>query len=86
MRCSRTTIAFALSLVALVLVLAACGGSEKSPNGATTPGSAAGTLPPAFLECMAEQGFEVESSGDIHAAPPQALQVCFATLHEGSGP
>lgn len=86
---SRTIIAFALSLVVLVLVLAACGGSgdgEKSPSGTTTPPSAVGSLPPEFLECMSEQGFEVGRSGDIHSAPPQALQACFATLHEGSGP
>jgi hypothetical protein len=48
-------------------------GSEPSPD--------AGQLPPEFLECMAENGFEVDSSADIHSAPPQVLQECFGSIH-----
>jgi hypothetical protein len=38
-----------------------------------------------FLECMAEQGYEVQSPTEIHAAPPQVLQACFESLHQGGG-
>jgi hypothetical protein len=83
---SRTIVAFAAGIVALTLLLAACGGGdgEKTPAKATPP-SASGSLPPAFLECMADQGFSIESSADIHLAPLEVLQVCFASLHEDSG-
>jgi hypothetical protein len=44
-----------------------------------------GALPPEFVECMANRGFEIASPNDIHAAPPEVLQVCFGTLHQGGG-
>jgi hypothetical protein len=86
-------------LVAIVLggiALAGGGDDDESPNPSrldaietpaetTTPRSDPGLLPPAFIECMAEQGFDVNSPDDIHAAPPQVLQTCFATLHQGGG-
>jgi len=38
-------------------------------------------LPPGFVECMADQGHEIESSADIHSAPPEVLQTCFGASH-----
>lgn len=88
------------SLVAVVLgmALSACGDDEpKEPtsspppsetpsgeSGATPPDSTA-RLPPAFVKCMADRGFDVKSSDDIHSAPPEVLQTCFGALHEGGG-
>jgi hypothetical protein len=89
-RRARAVVALALALPAL----AACGGDEeqptaspaptKTPAGSAPPPSPA-ALPPEFMECMAEQGFKVESPADIHSAPPQVLQTCFASLHQGGG-
>jgi hypothetical protein len=88
---SRTLAALGLALVALAL--AACGGGDDDEETTTTspPASAApsgsaappglGALPPGFVECMAEQGYEVESSADIHSAPPEVLQACFGSAH-----
>jgi hypothetical protein len=87
----RTLIALALALVALVVLLAACGGSDDDQTTTTPPASEApsgnatppglGALPPEFIECMADQGYEVESSADIHSAPPEVLQACFGSSH-----
>jgi hypothetical protein len=30
---------------------------------------------------MAEQGYEITSSADIHSAPPDVLQACFGASH-----
>ncbi|MQA73487.1 MAG: hypothetical protein GEU88_03905 [Solirubrobacterales bacterium] len=90
MRRVRTLTALALALLALLL--SACGGGEDEEETTTTPpasqapsGSAAppavGALPPGFVECMADQGYEVESSADIHSAPPEVLQACFGAAH-----
>jgi hypothetical protein len=87
MRRLRTLIAGALALVALTL--AACGGDDPeattSAPSSEAPGGAApndlGQLPPGFVECMADQGFEIESADDIHTAPPQVLQACFGSSH-----
>lgn len=57
----------------------------EAPTDTTAPPSDPSGLPPDFVKCMAEQGFEVSSPDDIHAAPPQVLQTCFATLHQGGG-
>jgi hypothetical protein len=87
-RCAR------IGAVALGLALSACGGDDTSPpprDSVETPSestpvpSALGALPPAFLKCMAGRGFDVSSSEDIHSAPPEVLQVCFGSLHEGGG-
>jgi hypothetical protein len=81
----------ALALAALALILAACGGddeettttnpaaSEAPSQGAGPPGI--GVLPPEFVECMADEGYEVQSSADIHSAPPEVLQTCFGAGH-----
>jgi hypothetical protein len=88
-RRARAVIALALALPALT----ACGGDEEqttaTPAPTKTPARSAppspGALPPEFIECMAERGFEVESADEIHSAPPQVLQECFASLHQGGG-
>jgi hypothetical protein len=79
--------------VALALLVGACGGDDDdnmttSPAPAQTPviGGAApqgdlSQLPPEFVECMADQGYEIESPAEIHAAPPEVLQKCFGSAH-----
>jgi len=85
-----------VAAVAIGLGLSSCGGgdNEKStaspeprdtPSETAPPAGGAGALPPAFLECMADQGFDISSSQDIHSAPPEVLQECFGSLHQGSG-
>jgi hypothetical protein len=77
--------------MALGLTFAACGGDDEetttapapsveAPSGGAAP-SGLGALPPGFVECMAEQGYEIESSADIHSAPPEVLQACFGSSH-----
>jgi len=88
----RTLIALALALVALALLLAACGGGDDDEETTTTTPAAeapspsaappsVGALPPGFVECMAEQGYEIESPTEIHSAPPDVLQACFGSAH-----
>jgi hypothetical protein len=90
----RAVSAVALTLVALALTLAACGGgdegettspapSEAPSDGATAP--SAGALPQELVECYADKGYKIESPADIHSAPPQVVQECFAALHQGGG-
>ena len=83
MRRPRAVIAVALGLVALALVLAACGGGDDGEDKKATPPPSGdlGALPPGFVECMAEQGYEIKSSADIHSAPPEVLQGCFGAAH-----
>lgn len=54
------------------------------PSGDATP-AAPGSLPPEFFECVADQGFPIESEAEIHLVPPQVLQACFGALHGGGG-
>jgi hypothetical protein len=80
---------FATGAVAIALALSACGGGDDeetstspapavdAPSDGTAPPGGLDALPPGFAECMAEQGYEIESSADIHSAPPEALQQCF---------
>ncbi|MBA3263513.1 MAG: hypothetical protein H0T69_13790 [Thermoleophilaceae bacterium] len=56
------------------------GGAEAPSEGAAPPTDPS-ALPPEFVKCMAEQGFEVKSSADIHSAPQQVLQACFGSIH-----
>ena len=95
MRRPRAAIAVPLALVALALPLAAgCGGDDDDappnpgpPAGADTPApnaappGVAGQLPPEFLECMADRGYEIQSPEQIHSAPPDVLQACFGSAH-----
>jgi hypothetical protein len=94
----RAVIALALGLAALALMLAACGGGDDDAT-TTTPAPAdgveapsegaappsTGALPPVIVECYAEKGFDIESPADIHSAPPEVVQECFGTLHQGGG-
>ena len=77
-----------IALVVLALMVGACGGDDertttgRTPSGdasprSTNPSSGVDGLPPGFVECMAEQGYEVKSSADIHSAPADVLQACF---------
>jgi hypothetical protein len=78
-----------------VLTLAACGGGDDRkattrPNRVETPTATAAppstsALPPAFVRCMADRGYAVQSPDDIHTAPQPVLQECFGALHQGGG-
>jgi hypothetical protein len=54
---------------------------SEAPSGGTTAPTPGG-LPPEFLRCMADQGFDVQSFADIHSVPRQALQACLGSLHQ----
>jgi hypothetical protein len=95
MRHRRLAIALVLALVGLALTLAACGGDDEetttttpapaveAPSGGTAPPNAPGSGDP-VIECMAEQGFEVESPADLNTPEEQqALQACLGPLHGG---
>ena len=56
---------------------------ETPTDTATPPPGAPGAMPPAFVKCMADRGFAVESPQEIHSAPPEVLQDCFGALHGG---
>jgi ABC-type glycerol-3-phosphate transport system substrate-binding protein len=89
-----TVKAIAAALV-VALMLAACGGGDDeeattspAPSGTPSEGPAPaspGALPPEFVQCMAEQGFPIESPSEVHSAPQQVLQACFGALHGGGG-
>ena len=82
----------ALALVALALALAACGGDggegNTEPTGGTTSPSAPTAFPPEFVECMADQGIDIESSPDALHSPgaQEAFQACQQFLHSGGAP
>jgi hypothetical protein len=89
----RTVIAVGLALVAIVAgAIALAGGdgdyTSTSPasNGIRTgdaaPPSTPSALPPEFVQCMAEQGFDIDSLDEMHSAPPQVLQACIGSLHQ----
>jgi hypothetical protein len=97
MRRHRAVISVALVLVALVAIVVggiALAGDDgegtttspaptEAPAGRATPPNAPGQLPPEFVQCMADQGFDINSADEIHSAPPQVLQACFGSLHQG---
>ncbi len=81
-----------IGAVGIGLVLSSCGGDDEdatttpappvdAPSGSATPPSDPGALPPEVVGCLADQGFEIESSAEIHSAPPQVLQACFGSGH-----
>ena len=90
---TRSRAAIALPLTLLALVLAACGRDDEettttspapsveAPSGGAAQPSDLGALPPGFVECMADEGYEIESSAEIHSAPPEVLQACFGAGH-----
>jgi hypothetical protein len=78
------------AIVFLVFGLAAagCGGDDDRPardTVATPTATPPSGLPPEFIQCMADQGYAVESADDVHSAPQEVLQTCFGSLHEGGG-
>jgi hypothetical protein len=90
-RSRRSAIAI---LAAVALLVAGCGGddadetptaappaSENPLDGGGAAPPSAGQLPQEFIDCMAEQGYDVESQGDIHSAPQVVLQQCFGAIH-----
>ena len=96
MRRSWAVIGLALAMVVLALMLAACGGGDDddtttgaapsaSPSAGATPPSLS-SFPPEFIDCLADQGIDVESldgeslSDAIHSPEGQA---CFDVLHQG---
>jgi len=85
-----------IGAVVIGLGLSSCGGDDgeattspeppaEAPSGGATPPSDRGALPPEFVECMADQGFDVKSPAEVHSAPQQVLQTCFGSLHRGGG-
>jgi hypothetical protein len=96
----RAAIAVALAVLALALMLAACGGDDDDegtttsaapssefppPSGSASPPSAGGLqLPPGIAECLADQGFDIDPS-ELHSVPPEVLNACFGALHQGGG-
>lgn len=95
----RTAISVGLALVALIAIVVAAialagggGGGEsatsptpaQSPGGGAAPPSAGG-LPPGIAECVADQGFELESPDELHSVPDDVLEACFDALHQGGG-
>jgi hypothetical protein len=89
----RRVIAVALALTAIVvgaIVLAGGDGDDTSTSPASnesttrraSPPSEPGSLPPQFVQCMAEQGFDIDSLDEMHSAPPQVLQACIGSLHQ----
>jgi hypothetical protein len=84
--------------VAIGLLVSGCGGGDgkattspaprdpvETPGESAPPPSAPGALPPEFVECMADRGFDVSSPDDVHSAPTRVLQLCFGSLHEADG-
>ncbi|MGH9248255.1 MAG: hypothetical protein ACRD0W_01860 [Acidimicrobiales bacterium] len=86
MRRHPGVIAAAAAAVTLAAAVPACGGSDKSgvPSDDTRPTNPA-ALPPEFLECLADEGFDVEPD-EVHSVPQQVLKTCFGSLHGGGAP
>ena len=88
-----------VTVVAPALLIAACGGgddgddkppapppaAETPPGDGGAPPPSAGQLPPEFMQCMADQGYPIESPDQVHSAPQEILQACFGSLHGGGG-
>jgi hypothetical protein len=54
------------------------------PAGAAPPSGSVSQFPPAFIECMADQGVTVDSTDAIHApGAQQAFYACLPYLHGG---
>ena len=76
-----------IGAVAIGIALSSCGGDDQedaarpTPTDTPTAPSAPSGLPPEFLRCMADQGYDVEQGADIHSAPMELLQRCFGSLH-----
>jgi hypothetical protein len=56
-------------------------GGPEAPRGGAAPRGALDALPSRFVQCMAQQGYTIESTADVHSAPPEVLQACFGASH-----
>jgi hypothetical protein len=89
---TRMFIVLALSLLALAVAVAACGGDDaEETTTSPTPSADApsdraapslSSFPPEFLDCLADQGIDLESVTDVSAVihSPEGNQ-CFDELH-----
>jgi hypothetical protein len=89
--------ALTIGMTALALTLSNCGGDDKKANTSPAPSNTPepeetapppntdAQLPPEFVKCMADQGYEIKSAAEIHSVPMQALQTCLPALHGGGG-
>jgi hypothetical protein len=89
-------LALGAALVALALTLGACGGDDNEEETATSPAPAAeapsgspaapslSQFPPEFLECLGDQGIDLDSVTDVSAVihSPEGNR-CFDELHGG---
>ena len=85
----------AMALVAVALLLGACGGGDEEET-TTSPAPAAEApsgspaapsldkFPPEFLACLEDQGIDLESVTDVSAVihSPEGER-CFGVLHGG---
>lgn len=83
-----------IGAMVIALVLSSCGGDDEpktarpaptdtpaAPSESAPAPSAPSGLPPEFLECMADQGYDLEEGADVHDAPMELLEKCFGSLH-----
>lgn len=83
----------AAAAVATTLALSSCGEDDGDTTTTTPPPTGVGEqstpvtpgaspFPPEFLDCMTDQGVDVQSSEEIHAPEAQAaFQACLQFLH-----
>jgi hypothetical protein len=98
----RMVISVAVALVALVAIvvggIALGGGGDEDDNAPATPRASetpfgGGAPPPGatgsgepVVDCMADQGFDIQSPADIDTPEEeQALQTCLESVHSGGG-
>lgn len=93
----RIVITLGVALVAVALTLAACGGEDDDGQETrTTPTPAAeapsggpvapslSQFPPEFLQCLEDQGIDLESVTDVSAViHSSGADRCFDELHGG---
>ena len=74
------------TILGIGLALSSCGGEgeKETARPAPTATTSESALPPEFLQCMADNGYDVEQDEDIHSAPMELLQRCFGALHGGT--
>lgn len=94
MRRGAIMIAVAMALVAVTLLLGACGGDEDETTTSPAPAAEAPSgspaapsldkFPPEFLQCLEDQGIDLDSVTDVSAVihSPEGNQ-CFDVLHGG---
>jgi hypothetical protein len=89
------SVALLVALLAIIVGgIALAGGGDDDTTTSPTPSEApsggaapsAGALPPQITECLADQGFDLESPDELHSAVPQdVIEECFNALHQGGG-